>query len=50
MRQEMSKVLRQGQSKASFCPRLLGPKERLVEGFCFLFVERPACSRNCEVS
>ena len=50
MRQEMSRVLRQGQSRASFCPRLLGPKERLVEGFCSLVVERPACSRNCEVS
>lgn len=41
---------RQGQSWASFCPRLQGAKERLEKGYYLMFVERPVCSRSYGVS
>lgn len=46
MRQEMTRILRQGQSRAGFWPRLLGSQERLEEGFYSMVAGRPTCYGN----
>lgn len=46
----MTRILRQGQSRAGFWPRLLGPQKRLEEGFYSMVVGRPTCSGNSGLS